>query len=66
MYSIANDGTTYPKVQVSLCPYEVELLINSLAESAADCEQCDMPDAAARYAVLERRFIRASKDIITH
>lgn len=66
MYSIVHDGTTYPKAQFSLCPNEVELIINSLAESAADCEAANEPEEAARYAVLERRFIRAAKDIIPH
>jgi hypothetical protein len=66
MYTIARDETTYPKVQFSLRPDEIELIIHSLAESAADSEDCDEPEVAARYVVLERRFIRAAKDIIPH
>jgi hypothetical protein len=66
MYSIIHDETAYPKVQFSLRPDEVELILHSLAESAADSEDCDEPEIAARYVVLERRFARAAKDIIPH
>jgi hypothetical protein len=66
MYSIVHDETTYPKVRFTLHLDEVELIIHSLAESAADSEDCDEPEVAARYVVLGRRFAKAAKDIIPH
>lgn len=56
----------YPTTTMTLTPREIELIVTALHESAADRAEWDEPAAAAEYVTLERKFDRASKDLIAH
>ena len=56
----------YPTTTVTLTPPEIDLIITALHESAEDREQFDEPEQAAAFAVLQRRFVKAQSEVITH
>lgn len=56
----------YPTTTMTLTPREIELVLVALHESAEDRAQWDEPEAAAEYVTLERKFDKASRDLITH
>lgn len=55
----------YPTIHVEFTPRDLELVLESLADSLSDCEQFDDP-AADDYRRLVRVLTKLSKDIITH
>jgi hypothetical protein len=56
----------YPTTTVTLTPREIDLIITALHESAEDREQFDEPEQSAAFAVLQRRFVKAQNQVITH
>jgi hypothetical protein len=55
---------SYPTTTMTLTPREIELIVTALHESASDRQEWDEPENAAEFVTLERRFARASKDLI--
>lgn len=56
----------YPTTTMELTPRELDLIISALHESASDRQEWDEPREAAEFVTLQRRFVKASKDLITH
>ncbi len=57
---------SYPTTTMTLTPREIELVVTALHESASDREEWDEPENAAEFVTLQRKFDKASKDLIAH
>ena len=56
----------YPSTAMTLTPREIDLIITALHESASDCEQFDEADQAVEFTTLQRKFVKAHSQLITH
>ena len=55
-----------PTATMELTPRELALVITALHESAEDRAEWDEPSSAAEFVTLQRKFAKASNDIIAH
>jgi hypothetical protein len=63
MYTL--DHRPIPNASLSLTPRELELLVRSLGDSAAESEEWG-DEQAVEFTILQRRFIKAHDALITH
>lgn len=63
MYTL--DTRPIPTASLTLSPRELELLVRSLGDSAAESEEWG-DEQAVEFTVLQRRFIKAHDSLITH
>lgn len=63
MYTL--EHRTIPTASLTLTPRELELIVKSLGDSAAESEEWG-DEQAVEFTVLQRRFIKAHDALITH
>jgi|APGre2960657404_1045060.scaffolds.fasta_scaffold102370_1 hypothetical protein len=54
-----------PTASLTLTPRELELLVRSLGDSAAESEEWG-DEQSVEFTVLQRRFVKAHHKLITH
>lgn len=63
MYTL--DHRPIPTASLTLTPRELELIVRSLGDSAAESEEWG-DEQAVEFTVLQRRFLKAHNALITH